>query len=357
MKVALITDIHFEIGDGNPVHANTIQNFFKFFFDELEKRQLKRVLCLGDFCDNRKRIQYSTIQDVKRIFVEPIEAMGIDTDIIVGNHDCSYRTNNNTSSASFLSEYSSKIRVHVNDPIDVKFSDGSIVGMIPWISPHNSNSVEEYLKNTTTKLICGHFSIVGAKMHGNTLCTSGLNTSLFSKFERVYSGHFHSRSELDNITYIGNIAHFNWGDYGEPRGFCILDTLTGELEYVDNPYTPFLKFVYNDKEWDNTKINDFCEDYTNKIIKIIVAEKTNHVLFETIVSKISETASSVTVVDCDSVEYTSSEDDKTSVAVKTDTLDIIDDCLDSLIVSDNILAQVKTTLKELYVEASAKGAF
>jgi DNA repair exonuclease SbcCD nuclease subunit len=52
----------------------------------------------------------------------------------------------------------------------------------------------------------------------------------FLKFELVMSGHFHTKSQKGNITYLGNTYQMYWNDYADQRGFHIFDTDTLKLE-------------------------------------------------------------------------------------------------------------------------------
>ena len=40
-------------------------------------------------------------------------------------------------------------------------------------------------------------------MHPGVQNHGGMDHKLFSKFERVLTGHFHTKSTIDNITYLG----------------------------------------------------------------------------------------------------------------------------------------------------------
>ena len=54
----------------------------------------------------------------------------------------------------------------------------------------------------------------------------GMDASVFSKFDRVFSGHYHMKSTKDNVTYLGNPYQLYWNDYASKRGFHVFDTDT-----------------------------------------------------------------------------------------------------------------------------------
>jgi DNA repair exonuclease SbcCD nuclease subunit len=91
-------------------------------------------------------------------------------------------------------------------------------------------------------------------MHNGVMNTQGLDKSLFKRFEKVFSGHFHKKSDDGQIYYCGTQYEITWSDYKCPKGFHIFDTDTRELTRVPNPIVIHKKLIYNDKE----------NDYTNK---------------------------------------------------------------------------------------------
>jgi hypothetical protein len=54
--------------------------------------------------------------------------------------------------------------------------------------------IKESLKETTAQVLMGHFEIAGFEMHRGAMCDHGESIDSFSKFDIVYSGHFHHRS-------------------------------------------------------------------------------------------------------------------------------------------------------------------
>ena len=68
----------------------------------------------------------------------------------------------------------------------------------------------------------------------------GHEGELYSKFTKVFSGHYHTRSDDGRIYYLGNPYEMFWNDVGDRRGFTIFDTETLEHVPVDNPYRLFI---------------------------------------------------------------------------------------------------------------------
>lgn len=73
-----------------------------------------------------------------------------------------------------------------------------------------------------------------------------------------------------------------WNDVGDRRGFSIFDTETLEHFHVDNPYRLFYNIYYEDTPY---QLFDVSE-YANKIVKVIVRQKTNTRDFEKFIDKL-----------------------------------------------------------------------
>ena len=97
---------------------------------------------------------------------------------------------------------------------------------------------------------------------------------MFEGYDRVFSGHYHTKSEKGNITYTGIPYEITWSDYADPKGFYVYDTTTGKYEFIRNPLTMFEKVVYNNGQ--KTDISTL----KGKIVKILTHEKKDAVLYE-----------------------------------------------------------------------------
>ena len=115
-------------------------------------------------------------------------------------------------------------------------------------------------------------------------CEHGLSRDLFKRFEKVMSGHFHTKSEQDNITYLGSQMEFFWNDAHDKKYFHILDTDTRQLTAVRNPHTLFHRIVYDDTKHDY--LHYPLDDVEGKFVKVVVINKSDTFTFERFIDRI-----------------------------------------------------------------------
>ena len=128
----------------------------------------------------------------------------------------------------------------------------------------------------------GHLELNGFRAHRGHIMEDGMDCKLFDKFELVFSGHYHTRSDNGKIFYLGNPYEMYWNDVNDTRGFHIFDTETLELVPINNPYKLFYNIYYEDTPH---QMFDATE-YENKIVKVIVRKKTNPKNFEKFIDKL-----------------------------------------------------------------------
>ena len=148
-------------------------------------------------------------------------------DLIIGNHDTYYKNTNDVNAPELLLFGDESITVHT-EPV-VKEFDGLNIAFSPWINSDNYADQVEFLMTCDAPICMGHFEFEGALMHPGMTCQHGLDHSYVKRFEKVYSGHFHQKSEFANIRYLGSQMQFTWSDYDDPKYFHIFDTETREV--------------------------------------------------------------------------------------------------------------------------------
>ena len=279
MKIAIITDTHYGARKGSKHLHEYFEKFYNdIFFPELEKNNIDTIIHMGDVFDSRKSIDYQSLEWSKRVVFEPLKKYKVHA--ITGNHDAYYKNTNKVNSPELLLKDYDNI-ITYSKPTEINIGGLDIL-LLPWINSENFEESKEFIDNSKSKIAMGHLEINGFKATRGHMMEDGMDVSIFSKFEKVYSGHFHTRSTDGKIYYLGNPYEMYWNDVNDKRGFHIFDTETLIHTPIDNPYKLFYNIYYEDtphQTFDST-------EYTNKLVKVIVRKKTNTKQFEKFIDKL-----------------------------------------------------------------------
>ena len=351
MKIAILGDTHFGMrGDSIQFHQLYQEFYEKEFFPFLKENNITHVFQLGDLFDRRKYINFNTLYLSKRYFFDHLEKNNITFHTILGNHDISYRNTLEVNSSELLLEGYKNITVHTKViTVDV---NGVSIDLIPWICKENEQEIAEFVKDSKSQICFGHFEIAGFEMDRGNVCHEGIDRSMLSKYEIVLTGHFHHRSSDGTIFYVGTPGEMTWADYNDPRGFHIFDTQTRELEFIENPHRMFYKILYDETKEDLESVrNKNYAQYHNRIVKVVVMNKTNHVLYDMFLDSLYQAQPlDVTIVE-DFTDYSEISDDDV-IDQADDTATILEKYIESLEldVDKNTLKQL---MKEIYLEAQS----
>ena len=279
MKVAIITDSHWGARKGSKLFQDYFEEFYKnVFFSTLEKEEITTVLHLGDAFDSRKSIDYQSLEWTKRVVLDPL--LKYDVHMLVGNHDAYYKNTNSVNSPSLLLQNYSNIKTY-SDPEVIKIENLNVL-LIPWICADNEEKTLRLIKNSGCKVAMGHLELNGFQAHRGHTMDDGMDSIVFDNFTKVFSGHYHTRSNNGTVFYLGNPYEIFWNDVNDTRGFHIFDTETLEHTPVNNPYKMYSIIYYDD---DNYQTFD-TREYENKIVKVIVRKKSNTKKFEKFIDKL-----------------------------------------------------------------------
>jgi hypothetical protein len=189
----------------------------------------------------------------------------------------------------------------------------------------------------------GHLELQGFRVNKQIVMEHGLESKLFGKFSRVYSGHYHTRSDNGTVFYLGNPYEMFWSDVGDTRGFHIFDTETITHESVNNPYRLFYNIYYEDTNYQTFD----TREYENKIVRIIVRKKTDTKKFEKFVDKLySSGVSELKIVE----NFTIQESEDFEAFESEDTLSILNRYIEEAEINlDKSIVQ--KMIHEIYQEA------
>lgn len=286
MKIACVTDLHVGCRGDSLIWDDYAQKFWnEIFFPYIDKHNIKTVFDLGDTFDRRKYINYNILSRSTKYLFQPMVDRGIDVHIIAGNHDVAYKDTNDVNSPDLLLK---KFGFNCYQEASEKEFDGLKVAFLPWINSGNYHSSMQFINQTDAHFLFAHLDIAGFEMNkGGAASTHGFDKNIFSKFDTVISGHFHTKSKQGNIFYLGTAYEMTWADYNDPKGFHIFDTETKTFEWIHNPNTLFKKIYYTDKDVSLEQILD-VENVEGTYVKVIVKEKSNPYWFDMYLDKLEK---------------------------------------------------------------------
>ena len=345
MKVAIITDQHFGARNDSIAFLDFFQKFYEnTFFPALDSSSINTVLVLGDTFDRRKYVNFYALDRAKKMFFDKLEERGITVYMLAGNHDTYFKNTNEVNSPDLLLAEYNNIEV-IDEPKTINVN-GFEVCMLPWICPENYTQSLDEIKNTTSTLCMGHLEIAGFAMYRGMESHEGFSAETFNKFDLVFSGHYHHRSNDRNIYYLGNPYELTWQDYNDPRGFHLFDFTTRQLDFVENPYRMFERLEYTDKEVEPIDLDQL--ELKDKYIKLVVLEKTDFYKFDKFIQKLyNKGCHEIKIVE----DFSEFQEGEINEEINLeDTVSVLSNYIES-IETDVDKEKVKSYMRGLYTEA------
>ena len=283
MKLAILNDTHCGIRNSSDIFMDYQEKFYRdVFFPYLLENDIKQIIHLGDYYDNRKTINFKALKHNRKIFLEKLREYGITIDIIVGNHDAYFKNTNELNALKELQgHYMNEVNVILDNTV-MRYGKMDMA-LVPWITPENEKDTLEFLANCKADIVGAHLELDGFEMSKGIPCHGGMSMSHFERFDMVLSGHFHTRSSQNNIHYLGSQMEFFWSDCDDKKYFHVLDTETRELTPVHNPVTIHKKVYYDHEKMNKFEDLRYLEDH---FVKMIVVNKGDPYKFERFVDRV-----------------------------------------------------------------------
>jgi len=281
MKIAIITDQHFGARKSSKILHDYYGKFYKdVFFPYLKEHKIDTVIDMGDTFDNRRTIDLWAMDWARNNYFDILRDMGVTLHSIVGNHTAYYKDTNQINTIDLLLRQYDNITVY-SEAQEIKIDNLNIL-LLPWINSENEAKTLDIIKKSKCKIAMGHLELNGFVATRGHMMEDGMDVDVYDKFDKVYSGHYHTRSDNGKIYYLGNPYEMFWNDVNDTRGFHIFDTETTEHVPVNNPHRIFYNVYYEDTPY---QLFDASE-YKDKIVKVIVRKKTEQKKFEKFLDKL-----------------------------------------------------------------------
>ena len=279
-RVSCLTDTHWTARKSSRHLHDYFELFYKnIFFPALEEQGVEIVVHMGDAFDNRKSIDFWGLDWTRRVVLEPLRKYEVH--MIVGNHDIFLRNSTEINAPELLLKDYPNIKTY-SSPTNTKVG-GIDMTFIPWICSENYDETLKVIKKSKAKIAMGHLELQGFRVNKHLIMEEhGLDPNIFTKFQKVFSGHYHTRSDNGRIFYLGNPYEMYWTDVNDTRGFHIFDTETFEHTPINNPYKLFYNIYYDDTPHQMFDVTE----YANKIVKVIVRKKSKQKEFDKFIDKL-----------------------------------------------------------------------
>tara|TARA_B100001029_G_scaffold32637_1_gene24585 strand:+ start:2422 stop:3453 length:1032 start_codon:yes stop_codon:yes gene_type:complete len=341
MKILLITDQHFGVRNDNLHFVEHYRKFYsKIVIPFIKASGIREIINLGDTFDKRRSINYMSLEAAKEMWFDPIKELGCNMTALIGNHDIYYK---NTLRINSPEELLGGYNIDVIDEPTTRNYDGTDILLLPWICDENYDRTLRSITESTAPVCMGHLELNGFEAHPGHVMDKGIDMNIFSKFTKVFSGHYHTKSNKNNCYYLGNPYQLYWNDYGQKRGFHVFDTETLRTTFYRNPFDTFHKLYYN-----NGVVLPNEEEVKGTFVKLIVEDKGDYTKFDYFIRQLQD----IGLADLKIVEDLSVDIEGGDVVVETeDTITLLDNYIDDIDLKVD-KSNVKNIMRSLYMEAS-----
>lgn len=334
MKAIILNDTHFGYKNDSAIMLEYFLSFFeKQLFPYMKKHDIKLIFHLGDLFDRRKYINFKTLNEVQKRFLEPLKEMGVRCHIICGNHDTYYKNTNKINSLEELVAAYPNWSVY-SEATELELTTGC-VALLPWINQENEESSAKFLSETTCSILLGHLELAGFQTIRGVFVDQGYDPKHFEKFEYVLTGHYHVKSDRNNIHYLGAQYQMGFTDVDEHKGFHVFDFQSRELTFVENKQKIFYTLDY----YESNKKNIDFDSYKNCFVKIFIKELTKNQLFEKYLDKFYDAG----VIELSVAEQVTTNPDLVAVDIHKDTLQLLHEEIETIedkSINKNMLASI-----------------
>lgn len=341
-KVMIVGDSHWGISNNNQQLISQNIKVWEYIFDVAKDYKCDYIVECGDFLDKRKEIDVNLLDIIQNTFLLKLREIQIPMFMIVGNHNLYYKDASRVNNIKAIEALAGNNNlISYLSIIDKPFKLGNI-DLIPWITKDNVDITKKFIENSMSDYCIGHFEFNGFpfdKSRMADITNEKISTSTFMNYKKVFSGHYHIRSEKNNIFYVGTPCQLTWIDADVEKYVYILDTESGDITEILVPFVMFKQFEINEDNW-----KDYCNDeLKDKRVKIFYNDNIDKKIFNDIQTKFVQINPDVQFI----LKSTKKKDKNNIVLNESETL--LDSILDYVKnIKPNNQDKIELLLKKVY---------
>ena len=351
-KIAFLGDTHFGVKNDNAVFLEHQMKFFEEkFFPWVLENGIKHVIQFGDLMDKRKSVNFVTLATIQKRFFQWFDDNDIQLHVLLGNHDVYYKSTNKINSVEALFSMTN-IKIY-SEATNVNFGSTQVL-IIPWITQDNCEDIFNAINETSAKYCFGHLEFQGFEFAKGIMSYHGTNHEPFQKFKHVWTGHYHTSSTKDNITYLGTPYEMTWSDYNDQKKVYAFDT---ETEKLESTVLNERMFVYIDwceelaLEWLQNGSIDVQSRYNaskGATFRVTVPDPKYDMQVDNFVKWLDKAFEATKISVIDIYNIVSEEVDIENIRVKS-TLDLLYESVSSLPRSEDLQIMAKETYEKALI--------
>jgi len=343
----VVGDLHWGIRRDDKWVYDYQYEALKKITDYAKLNGIKTIIQTGDAFDVRSSVSQITLNRVRTEIMPLFD--GLQLIIPVGNHDMRYREMIQPNTLEEVLGHYDNVTI-INKPTTVMLNDKVPIDIIPWICNENRDDIMDFIKKSKTKYCVGHFELDGYYFYQG-MKSSGADPSFLKKYDRVFSGHYHTISEGGNVLYVGTPYTLTSGDGNDSRGVWELQFTNKKCteKFIENDVMNHVKIRFNAETFDKKTVGDYKGKHVD--VKVVKRESDNGKMnvnkFEQLLIdagvhslKISDT------INYDDIELVTSDD----IIIK-DNMDLVEDYISQLDCDENSKKSIKRMFDSMYIEA------
>ena len=348
MKILFLGDLHLGARNGNPNFLRMMDEYFKEeLFPYILENDVKVVVQLGDILDKRRNIDFTISNYLVNTFFKFFNENEVYLYSTLGNHDVYYRQSIQLDGPS---QFANSDFIHIVKDCRVETFDKTKIAMTPWICDENKEEVTKWIvenKNRNT-ILCGHFELAGFPIQKGYISDKGtIDTENMKGYKCVLSGHYHSPSDKDKITYVGTPYELTWSDYGDEKKFIVYDTEEKVFETIYTKKKMFHKIVYTDDILQTINYDNYKKSY----IKVVLSDDYNEGKLNVFLSMLDEKCQPFSIQTIDIREQQENLMEEISADDVDNPIEIMMNTIDSKVEDETLCQLVKSLTYEIYQSA------
>lgn len=225
-QIAILADTHFGVHG----RLQDILWALRVVRECCKAAKIQTIIILGDLCHDRRHLEIDVLNAMCDFFEESSTKYGQLWITFPGNHDMFLKHSWKINSLAPLRKF-----LRIIDQVSILRIEDVPFYVVPFITYEKvyMRVINDLIKKGDADLLLTHIGVNGANLNTCFTLKEWSIVEFPPAFKRVYTGHFHSNQEINNVKYPGSLIPFKFDEGDIPHGFYVLDLKTLEDKFIN----------------------------------------------------------------------------------------------------------------------------